>query len=47
MNDLKLALTNVRARIATSGFQTIGEDNAKRALSEPVLDALPERQIAK
>lgn len=47
MNDLALALTNVRARIAKFGFQTIGEENAKRALSEPVLDALPERQFAK
>ncbi len=40
MNDLALALTNVRARIAKFGGQTIGEENTKHALIEPVLRAL-------
>ncbi len=40
MNDLALALTKVRARIAKHGGQTIGEENTKHALIEPVLRAL-------
>ncbi len=40
MNDLALALTNVRARIAKFGGQWIGEENTKHALIEPVLRAL-------
>lgn len=40
MNDLGVALTNVRARIAKFGGQTIGEENTKHALIEPVLRAL-------
>ena len=40
MNDLGSVLTNVRARIAKFGGQTIGEENTKHALIEPVLRAL-------
>ncbi len=40
MNDLAAALTNVRARIAKFGGQTIGEENTKHALIEPILRAL-------
>lgn len=35
-----MALSNVRARIAKFGGQTIGEENTKHALIEPVLRAL-------
>jgi predicted type IV restriction endonuclease len=40
MNDLAAALVQVRARIAKFGGQTIGEENTKHALIEPVLRAL-------
>jgi hypothetical protein len=40
MNDLALALANVRARIAKSGGHTIGQENTKHALIAPVLRAL-------
>jgi hypothetical protein len=40
MNDLGPAIATVRARIAKFGGQTIGEENTKHALIEPILRAL-------